>query len=75
MIRTQISVDESLYNRAKRAARRRGISVAELCRQGLEQVVAGDMPDKPWMELAGIFEGKPDDSISIDSDLYGQEHP
>jgi len=38
-------------------------------------VVVGDMPEKPWMELAGIFEGKPDDSISIDRELYGQEHP
>lgn len=75
MIRTQISVDKSLYQRAKRAARRRGISIAELCRQGLEKVVANDMPDRPWMELAGIFEGKPDDSISIDSQLYGQDHP
>ena len=75
MIRTQISVDKSLFQRAKRTASRRGISLAELCRQGLEQVVAGDTPEKPWMELAGIFEGKPDDSATIDSELYGQEHP
>lgn len=65
MIRTYISVDKSLYQRAKRAARRRGISVAELCRQGLEQVVAEDTPDKPWMGPAGIFKGKLDDSASI----------
>lgn len=75
MIRTQISVDENLYQRAKRTARRRGISIAELCRQGLEKALANDRPDKPWMELAGIFEGKPDDSVSIDSELYGQDHP
>ena len=75
MIRTQISVDKDLYQRAKRSARRRGISVAELCRQGLAQVVAGDMPEKHWMSLAGIFEGKADDSVSIDRELYGQDHP
>jgi post-segregation antitoxin (ccd killing protein) len=75
MVRTQISVDESLYQRAKKAARRRGISIAELCRQGLEKTLANEMPNKPWMELAGVFEGKPDDSVSIDSELYGQDHP
>lgn len=75
MVRTQISVDEQLYKRAKKAARRRGISIAELCRQGLEKALANDVPDKPWMELAGVFEGKPDDSTSIDSELYGQDHP
>jgi hypothetical protein len=75
MIRTQISVDKSLYQRAKRTALRRGISIAELCRQGLEQVVASDTPTKPWMEMAGIFEGNPNDSATIDSELYGKEHP
>ena len=40
MIRTQISVDEELYRRVKIIARRKGISLAELCRRGLEDVVA-----------------------------------
>jgi glyoxylase-like metal-dependent hydrolase (beta-lactamase superfamily II) len=48
MIRTQISVDESLYRRAKLVARRKGISLAELCRRSLEQTVAREPTDKPW---------------------------
>lgn len=45
MIRTQISVDKSLYQRAKRTISRRGVSLAELCRQGLE---------KSWQETHPI---------------------
>ncbi len=45
MIRTQISVGEELYRRAKVVARRNGISLAELCRLGLSGASAylGDM--------------------------------
>jgi len=75
MIRTQISVDEELYERAKRVAKRRGISLAELCRRGLEAVLADERPDKPWMEFAGAVDGDPDDSASIDDVVYGRNGP
>ena len=39
MVRTQISVDEQLYRRAKILARRKGISLAELCRRSLEETL------------------------------------
>lgn len=57
MIRTQISVDAQLYRRAKLLARRKGISLAELCRRSLEEAVAKKPSDKPWMAFAGVFEG------------------
>lgn len=75
MIRTQISFDEHLYLRAKQIARRQGISLAELCRRSLEQVVAREPSDKPWMAYAGIHEGAEDGSESIDEVVYGRETP
>ncbi len=75
MIRTQISVDEELYERAKTLARRRGISLAELCRRGLEEVVAREPSDKPWMAYAGIIDGDKEDSSTVDDVVYGREDP
>jgi len=75
MIRTQISVDESLYRRAKEFARRRRISLAELCRRSLEEAVAREPDDKPWMSFAGIFEGRPNDSTTVDEVVYDREKP
>jgi len=75
MIRTQISVDENLYKRARAVARRMGISLAELCRRSLEEVVAREPSDKPWMALAGIHDGEELYSASVDQVVYGRESP
>ena len=75
MIRTQISVDADLYARAKKIARRQGISLAELCRRSLEQAVAREPSDKPWMAYAGIVQGQPGDSSSVDEVVYGRDRP
>ncbi len=75
MIRTQISVDEELYERAKRAAKRRGISLAELCRRGLEAVLADECSNRPWMEFAGAVDGDSGDSASVDDVVYGRDAP
>ena len=75
MIRTQVSVDEELYDRAKEVARRRGISLAELVRRGLEEVVAREPTDRPWMSYAGVFDGEAEDSATVDSIVYGRESP
>jgi hypothetical protein len=75
MIRTQISVDEELYARAKLVARRQGISLAELCRRSLEAAVAAEPTDQPWMAFAGQFDGQQDDSASVDEVVYGRETP
>jgi hypothetical protein len=75
MIRTQISLDESLYRRTKEIAKRQGISFAELCRRGLEAIVARAPSERPWMAYAGILEGDEDDSLSVDDVVYGREAP
>jgi hypothetical protein len=75
MIRTQISFDEALYERAKRAAKRRGISLAELCRSSVAEVVGRDDSGRPWMNYVGVVEGDPGDSSSVDDVVYGRETP
>ena len=73
MIRTQISVDEELYARAKATARREGISLAELCRRGLQFAVGRQPGRKPWMAFAGRLQGQPDDSATVDQVVYDRE--
>ena len=75
MIRTQISFGRDLYDKAKKVARRRHISLAELCRRSLEETIAREPTDKPWMKYAGSVEGQPDDSASIDEVVYGRDRP
>jgi hypothetical protein len=75
MIRTQISVDKDLYERAKKVARRHGISLAELVRRGLEELVSREPSDRPWMAYAGVFDGNVGDSTTVDSVVYGREMP
>lgn len=75
MIRTQISVDEELYERAKLVARRHGISLAELVRRGLEELVSREPTDKPWMAFAGIYAEDESDSSTVDEVVYGRETP
>jgi hypothetical protein len=52
-----------------------GISVAELCRRGLEETIARQPTSKPWMAYAGIVEGRPEDSGSVDEVVYGRAMP
>jgi hypothetical protein len=75
MIRTQISFDKSLYERAKRAAKRRGVSLAELCRRSIAEYVAHDDTRHPWMDFVGTVDGAPDDSASVDAVVYGRDAP
>ena len=75
MIRTQISFDEASYARAKAVAKKWHISVAELCRRGVEMILSREPSDKPWMTFAGALEGKEGDSVSVDSVVYDREYP
>ena len=75
MIRTQISFDEALYERAKRAAKRRGVSLAELCRRSIAEVVGRDDTALPWMRYMGVVEGDANDSSSVDEVVYGRDAP
>lgn len=73
MKRTQISLSEEEYELAKKEARRRGVSLAELFRQSLRSVLPVDQ-SKPWMNYSGfVNSGDPDSSASIDDIVYGSK--
>lgn len=73
MIRTQISLSEKDYTAAKREAARLGVSLAELLRRSLRNVLPVD-ESKPWMRYAGMIEsGDPQSSRRIDDVVYGQK--
>ncbi|MEX2262535.1 MAG: hypothetical protein WD696_11325 [Bryobacteraceae bacterium] len=64
-------LDEAEYELAKKEAKNLGISVAELVRRGLRQMLPLD-DGKPWMRYAGLIEsGDTESSQSIDEIVYG----
>ncbi len=76
MIRTQISLDETMYREARKEARRQGISFAELCRRALGQVLGHRSLNEPWMSYAGAVEsGDENASRSVDEVVYGRRKP
>lgn len=73
MIRTQISLSEEEYDAAKLEASRLGISLAELLRRSLRQLLPVD-ESKPWMRYAGMVKsGDTSSSQNIDDVVYGQK--
>jgi hypothetical protein len=76
MLRTQISLDADLYERARAEAARRGISIAELMRRALVAQLTSPSPDRPWMRYAGALDsGDTGASASIDDVVYGRGRP
>ena len=76
MIRTQISFDRELYRRARKLAKGRKISLAELCRRGLRDQLARAAGDLPWMRFAGMYaSGDERASVSVDEVVYGRPEP
>jgi predicted phosphohydrolase len=73
MIRTQISLHEEEYEAAKDEAERLGISLAELLRRSLRQMLpAAGQP--PWMRFSGAVQsGDPQSSQRIDEVIYGHK--
>ncbi len=70
MIRTQVSLTKAEYGAAKRL----GISLAELLRRSLRMMIPGDT-SKPWMRYAGMVEsGDPQSSRNIDDIVYGRKN-
>lgn len=73
MIRTQISLSKEEYEAAKLEARRLGISLAELLRRSLRELLPAD-ESKPWMRHAGmVSSGDPVSSQNIDAIVYGNK--
>ncbi len=73
MIRTQISLSQEEYDAAKQEAQRLGISLAELLRRSLRNMLPVDN-SRPWMRYAGAVEsGDADSSRRIDEVVYGHK--
>jgi hypothetical protein len=65
-----------MYEEAKKEARRRGISFAELVRRALARTLPRQDTEQPWMRFAGIIEDAgADASLTVDRVVYGREHP
>ena len=73
MIRTQISLDEQEYALVKKEANALGISIAELIRRAVRQMLPAHK-QSPWMRYAGFVEsGNAHSSQSIDDIVYGSK--
>jgi hypothetical protein len=71
VVRIQIGLDDQEYSAAKREAAALGISVAELVRRAVRQVLPIDS-QAPWLRFAGFVEsGDQNSSQSIDDVVYG----
>jgi hypothetical protein len=71
VIRTQISLDEREYKLVKEQARLFGISIAELMRRAVRDMLPPS-EKAPWMRFAGFVEsGDLASSQSIDEFVYG----
>lgn len=77
MVRTQVSFDAEMYERARKEARRLEVSFAELCRRAVAQLLRQRSEEGlPWMDYAGAIEtGAADASQSVDDVVYGRERP
>ncbi|HEX2689424.1 MAG TPA: ribbon-helix-helix protein, CopG family [Kofleriaceae bacterium] len=80
MIRTQISLDEKVYQRAQAAARKQGISLAEFVRRALGKVLEPEkvvkVTDRPWSRWTGSIRGggsHASDPDEIDRVVYGRD--
>lgn len=73
MIRTQISLDAHEYALAKKEAKALGISVAELVRRAVRQMLPPPGGGR-WMRFAGFVEsGNARSSRSVDEIVYGSK--
>lgn len=73
-VRTQIYLPRRLHQALRRAARRRGVSMAQLLREAAEEAVRRARPadEDPLADLIGIIRGAPADLAEHhDRYLYG----
>jgi hypothetical protein len=78
MIRTQISVDDEVYEEARREARHEGVSLAEFFRRALDRALEPRRRGggRLWMRHAGsLASGDPDASRSVNQVVYGRSRP
>jgi len=54
VVRTQVQFSEDQYERLKALASRRGVSIAELVRRGVERLLDEDRGDEKWRRLLEV---------------------
>lgn len=74
MIRTQISLEGAVYEEAKIYAAESGISLAEFCRQSVTEQLVKYRKAGPIARFAGIYDGDPNDSSTVDEVVYGKRY-
>ena len=74
MIRTQVSLDVEQYTEAKDYAAHNGISLAEFLRQSISEQLVKYRKAGPIARFAGIYDGDPADSASVDEVVYGKRY-
>jgi hypothetical protein len=74
MIRTQISLEPEVYDEAKLYAAECGISLAEFCRQSVTEQLVKYRKAGPIARFAGIYDGDPNDSSTVDEVVYGKRY-
>jgi hypothetical protein len=77
MVRTQIQLEAPQYERLKRVAARRGVSMARLVREGVDAVLAAEDERDPWDDLFSVV-GKyggdgPSEDVALEHDRYLEE--
>jgi hypothetical protein len=74
MIRTQISFEQGEYERAKKEAKARGISLAESVRLAVRERLRPARRSRHWMRYAGdVDSGDPYSSQTIDDVVCGSK--
>lgn len=74
MIRTQISLEGEVYEEAKLYAAESGISLAEFCRRSVTEQLVKYRKAGPIARFAGIYDGDPNDSSTVDEVVYGKRY-
>lgn len=77
MKRTTIHLPNDLRLKAKRVAKKRGVSLADLMRKALEKELVAEAPDPYLFLRVKPHPGRPDTptdlSVSYEKYLYGEE--
>lgn len=83
MIRTQIQLSEEQMERLKALARRRGVSLAQLVREGVERILADSVSEDRWRRLWEVVGGSRElektGDVAVDHDrqlvdIWSREH-
>ena len=75
MVRTQIQLTEEQASALKSLSTRRGVSMAELVREGVAKVLEDNDEEEKWLRasaIVGRYSGTPDD-VAINHDVYLEE--